>query len=323
MLDRWEQFEASTAGKRIAVFSDYDGAWRARHPGRRMLARSRRRARASAGPAGTLTPIVDQPERAFMSDAMRAAVRAVAAQFPTAIISGRGLEKVTSFVKLDELYYAGSHGLDITGPTSGNAVSCLLHQPVPWAAGLMDSVHDALVARVAHIEGANVEHNKFCVSVHYRLCPERWPEVEDAVSAAVAQHDQLHVTRGRKVFEVRPKVEWDKGKALLFLLDELGLLRKPAAGGGDGAAAAAGAACDPGGSTSNGGGEDVFAIYMGDDVSDEDAFATLAQRGLGTGILVASRPKETAARYTLRSPDEVERFLLRLVDLAARRAAAA
>jgi len=67
----------------------------------------------------------------------------------------------------------------------------------------------------------------------------------------------------------------------------------------------------------------VFAIYMGDDVSDEDAFATLAQRGLGTGILVASRPKETAARYTLRSPDEVERFLLRLVDLAARRAAAA
>jgi trehalose 6-phosphate phosphatase len=260
---------------------------------------------------------VDQPERAFMSDAMRAAVRAVAAQFPTAIISGRGLDKVTSFVQLGELYYAGSHGLDITGPTSGNAVSSLLHQPVPWAAGLMDAVHDSLVARVAHIEGANVEHNKFCVSVHYRLCPERWPEVKDAVGAAVAQHEQLHVTRGRKVFEVRPKVEWDKGKALLFLLDELGLLRK------GGAAADAAPPCDPGGSTSSGGGEEVFAIYMGDDVSDEDAFATLTARGLGVGILVASRPKETAARYTLRSPDEVERFLLRLVDLAARRRAAA
>lgn len=307
-------------GRRIAVFSDYDGAWAARFPRPPTCARAltlpTRPSRLAC--AGTLTPIVDQPERAFMSDAMRSAVRAVAAAFPTAIISGRGLDKVTSFVQLDELYYAGSHGLDITGPTRGDAGSCLLHQPVPWAAGLMDSVHDALVALVAHIDGASVEHNKFCVSVHYRQCPERWPEVEDAVSAAVAQHEQLHVTRGRKVFEVRPKVEWNKGKALLFLLDQLGLLPKPQ--GGDSAPGDTAPAQPPLGSGGEGG-EGVFAIYLGDDVSDEDAFATLAERGLGAGILVASRPKETAARYTLRSPDEVERFLLRLVDLAARRAA--
>lgn len=68
---------------------------------------------------GTLTPIVSNPDAAFMSDAMRGVVRAVAELFPTAIISGRGREKVEGFVQLRELYYAGSHGMDIVGPQVG------------------------------------------------------------------------------------------------------------------------------------------------------------------------------------------------------------
>lgn len=47
---------------------------------------------------------------------MRDAVKSVARLFPTAIISGRGREKVEGFVQLQELYYAGSHGMDIIGP---------------------------------------------------------------------------------------------------------------------------------------------------------------------------------------------------------------
>ncbi len=47
---------------------------------------------------------------------MRQIVRALAQLFPTAIVSGRGREKVKAFVKLKELYYAGSHGMDIAGP---------------------------------------------------------------------------------------------------------------------------------------------------------------------------------------------------------------
>ena len=50
---------------------------------------------------------------------MREAVRDIALLFPTAIISGRGREKVESFVQLRELYYAGSHGMDIAGPQVG------------------------------------------------------------------------------------------------------------------------------------------------------------------------------------------------------------
>lgn len=66
--------------------------------------------------AGTLTPIVSNPDLALMSEPAREAVRRVAQLFPTAVISGRGREKVQQFVRLAELYYAGSHGMDIVGP---------------------------------------------------------------------------------------------------------------------------------------------------------------------------------------------------------------
>ena len=93
---------------------------------------------------------------------MRSVVRDVALMFPTAIISGRGREKVESFVQLDELFYAGSHGMDIRGPhEAGHKVSdVVLHSWVPpermlsptgagWSAVACskECSHAALVAR--------------------------------------------------------------------------------------------------------------------------------------------------------------------------------
>ena len=89
ILANFEQFQRTVSHKRVVVFLDYDG---------------------------TLTPIVSNPDEAFMSPAMRATVRSLAELFPTAIISGRGRSKVEGFVQLPELFYAGSHGLDIKGP---------------------------------------------------------------------------------------------------------------------------------------------------------------------------------------------------------------
>jgi len=85
-LTSFKHIVANAQGRKIAVFLDYDG---------------------------TLSPIVDDPDKAFMPPAMRAAVRNVAKYFPTAIVSGRSRKKVSEFVKLKELYYAGSHGMDI------------------------------------------------------------------------------------------------------------------------------------------------------------------------------------------------------------------
>uniref|UniRef100_A0A453P8D5 Trehalose 6-phosphate phosphatase n=1 Tax=Aegilops tauschii subsp. strangulata TaxID=200361 RepID=A0A453P8D5_AEGTS len=92
-LASFKQIVASAQGKKIAVFLDYDG---------------------------TLSPIVDDPEKAVMSPVMRAAVRNVAKYFPAAIVSGRSRKKVLEFVKLKELCYAGSHGMDIMTSSSAH-----------------------------------------------------------------------------------------------------------------------------------------------------------------------------------------------------------
>jgi len=65
---------------------------------------------------GTLSPIVEQPDKAFMSDEMRASVKAIASVFTTIVVSGRAKDKVRNFIQLDDLMYAGSHGFDISGP---------------------------------------------------------------------------------------------------------------------------------------------------------------------------------------------------------------
>ncbi|KAJ0989328.1 hypothetical protein J5N97_007684 [Dioscorea zingiberensis] len=65
---------------------------------------------------GTLSPIVDDPDCAFMSNSMRLALNKVAQYFPTCIISGRRRDKVYDFVKLNNVYYVGSHGMDIMAP---------------------------------------------------------------------------------------------------------------------------------------------------------------------------------------------------------------
>eukprot|EP00803_Ostreobium_quekettii_P001675 evm.model.scf_2613.2 EVM.evm.TU.scf_2613.2 scf_2613:12007-13712(+) len=260
--ERFANVERMAAGKRVAVFLDYDG---------------------------TLTPIVSNPDRAYMTDEMRGTIRALAGRFPTAIISGRGREIVQGFVRLDELFYAGSHGLDIVGPGAGAGEDGerVLYQPAAAYVPEINAVHDELVEAVRGIEGSRVDHNKFCISVHFRNCREEsWEELKGVVEAAAAKHPSLTITRGRKVLELRPNVEWDKGRALLYLLRALGLE-----------------------------GPDVLPIYLGDDRTDEDAFRVLRGETSGLGVLVSTKPKETQATYHLLDPAEVLVFLSRIAAL--------
>ncbi|XP_054815670.1 trehalose-phosphate phosphatase A [Prosopis cineraria] len=273
-LTSFEQITNYAKGKRIALFLDYDG---------------------------TLSPIVDNPECAFMSDNMRAAVKKVAELFPTAIISGRSRDKVYEFVGLTELYYAGSHGMDIIGPVrqsvSDNHPNCIrstdnqgkevnLFQTAAEFLPMIDEVMSSLIECTKDIKGAKVENNKFCVSVHYRNVEEKnWHIVGQRVTDILKDYPRLRLTHGRKVLEVRPVINWDKGKAVTFLLESLGLNN-----------------CD-----------DVLPIYVGDDRTDEDAFKVLKEGHKGYGILVASAPKESNAVYSLHDPSEVMEFLKSLV----------
>jgi alpha,alpha-trehalase len=138
-------------------------------------------------------------------------------------------------------------------------------------------LHEALDG----ISGARVERKRFSIAAHYRNVNEKEvPKVEQAVGEVATRHRKLRSINGKKVYELLPDVAWDKGKAALWLLETLGL-------------------------ESRSGG--IRPIYIGDDRTDEDAFRALEQRGIG--ILVSEQSQPTAARYSLRDPAEVERFL--------------
>ncbi|KAF1888112.1 hypothetical protein Lal_00024124 [Lupinus albus] len=202
-LDMFEQIVDASQGKQIVMFLDYDG---------------------------TLSPIVNDPDRAFMSHSMRKTVRKLAKCFPTAIVTGRSIDKVYNFVRLTELYYAGSHGMDIKGPSKSFKFNKdkkseeVLFQPansefIPMIA----EVYQKLVEKTKSIAGAMVENNKFCASVHFRCVDEKkWSELAQKVRSVLKEYPRLHLTQGRKVLEIRPTIKWDKGMALQFLLESFG-----------------------------------------------------------------------------------------------------
>lgn len=229
---------------------------------------------------GTLAPIVDRPEHAAIDSAMRDAVTRLARLCPLAVISGRDMHDVRQRVGIDGIHYAGSHGFEIRAPNGAHYE----HPKGVEALPTLDAAERALRAVLRSVDGALVERKRFSIAAHYRLvrAPDV-PKVEDAVDGVLRENADLRKGHGKKVFELRPNVNWDKGAAVNWLLQALNLDRP-----------------------------DVLALYVGDDETDEDAFRALADRGLGIAVL--DRPRPTAAHYCLRDPAEVRIFLERLAE---------
>jgi trehalose-phosphatase len=266
-LERWPEIAGRLAGKRLALFLDYDG---------------------------TLSPIVERPELAVLPESTRSVVRRLAARSPVGIVSGRRREDAAALVGLPELYYAGSHGFDLAGPPPAPGEPPLRHEVGHGVPARMERVAGRLSRELGGIPGVLVEPKRFAVAVHFRLADDRDlrrieaavdREVRDAEAAGADPAERLRKTGGKKVFELRPDIDWHKGKAVLWLLDRLGLDRP-----------------------------EVVPMYIGDDVTDEDAFEALPSRN-GIGILVADEPRPTLASYRLRNPAEAQELLTRLADL--------
>jgi alpha,alpha-trehalase len=256
-LEARDEFALRARGKELALFLDYDG---------------------------TLTPIVRRPEEATLSDEMRVLLAELAGHCTVAVVSGRDRQNAEEMVQLESIVYAGSHGFDIRGPDGLE-----MHQEGDeHALGDLDRAEEKLRREVAAFEGAHVERKKFAIAVHYREVEgeEKVRQIECVVDEVVREHAGLRKKGGKKIFELQPDVEWDKGHAVLWLTEALGL--------------------DHAG---------VVVIYIGDDVTDEDAFGALRSGEKGIGILVAETPSDTQAVYYLRDCDEVRDFLQLLLDL--------
>ncbi len=253
-LDHFAEFFERLGGHRLVVCLDFDG---------------------------TLAEIVPRPELATMSDRMRSALGQVARRFSTAILSGRSLDDVRDRIGIEGLVYAGNHGLEIEGPPASGICRRLgseFRDAIRQSAGqLRETLSD--------IDGLLVEDKGYSLSVHYRLVdPAEFARVEATVDRIVDAFPDLEKRSGKMVFELRPRIEWDKGRALSWVLEAI-----------------------------DDHDADILPLYIGDDVTDEDAFDAIADRGIG--ILVSDRPRSTAAKFQLRDPGEVCRFLERVAEL--------
>lgn len=232
---------------------------------------------------GTLVPIVERPEKARPSPQAKRLLIQLSEMLEgrIAIISGRSLSDVRNCVGLENIIYSGNHGLEIEGPR--------LKFESPLSARyriVLKQVEARLTERLSGVRGAFVEDKGLSFALHYRLVrPKQVSSVKaifHEITSPLIEKGEIKVRNGKKVFEVNPPVLWDKGKVTLWLLARQQFTSKE---------------------------KSIFPVYLGDDVTDEDAFRALGRRGatIRVGMFASS-----SARYYLKNPGEVMGFLERL-----------
>ena len=230
---------------------------------------------------GTVTPIVKKPELARLNGSTRRLLKSLSKKVILGIISGRSLKDVKAKVGIGGIIYAGNHGLEIE---AGGRV--YVHPEVRGFSKGLDRIAESLHEKLDHIPGIIVEHKGLTLSLHYR-CVNRLHQAKvKHVFYSVVKSRKI--TNGKKVFEVRPPVEWDKGRAVTKIIRQIK--------------------------------GKVLPLYIGDDVTDENAFKAIKTKVIpphqnfwcGGITIYVGRPKKSHAEYFVWNVEEVLKFLRKI-----------
>lgn len=237
---------------------------------------------------GTLSPIVDRPEQAFLPDAARLVLQELARRpdVSVAIISGRSLRDLKDRVAIENVTYVGNHGLEIEGPTFK-----FVEPEAQNTRPVLSRLYQTLKHALSPFRGVIVEDKGLTLTVHYRMVDGNligdFKAIFEQVSGSVRSLGRVRVTSGKKVHEVRPAVSCDKGTAIDMLLER---------------------------QAKHSGSRGNLVIFLGDDITDEDGFKVV-RRNNGISVFVGAENQDSAADYFLKSPDEVQEFLRWLVEI--------
>ncbi|MGP4016582.1 trehalose-phosphatase [Saccharopolyspora sp. 5N708] len=253
-LDHWDEIAERLRGRRPVLLLDFDG---------------------------TLAPIRNDPTKVTMPVGSRQVLQALAELCPVAILSGRDLQDVRRRVRVDGLWYAGSHGFELAGPTDEPIVQHDGELALPD----LDEAERLLTIELETVAGVMVDRKRFALAVHYRNVR---PDVVDHVIATVHRIGDalptLRTTHGRRVVELLPNIAWDKGRALRWLLARLGFT-----------------------------GPDVTPVFAGDDYTDEDALHEIHDDGIGVVVHSAEHgDRLTWAHYSVDGPRSLRALLARV-----------
>jgi trehalose-phosphatase len=222
---------------------------------------------------GTISPIVGTPDRAAIDPQIKSILEHLrdSGTIDIAVVSGRQLSDVRARAGIEGIMYAGNHGLEIE-----TRDLCFRE---PGAENLRLELR-RLVLRLqsllADTSGVGIENKGLSVAVHYRqVHPALHEWVRSSIAETVCKSHVFTCIFGKMVVDIRPKVEWNKGNAVKWILDRL----------------AKGSA---------------YPIVIGDDATDEDAFRALHSEALTIHV---GAPDGTAARFWVSDLHGVRRFL--------------
>lgn len=238
---------------------------------------------------GTLTPIVDRPEIAYLPDNIKVMLDKLTHRqgVTVGIISGRAISDIREMVGLNNMVFAGNHGLEIEGPGVR-----FIHPLTDEIKSAIHVIGLVLAKATARIKGVIVEDKGLTLSVHYRLVDaEQVQQVGDIFNSTVnvsKKGGKIRTSSGKKVHEVRPAVSWNKGKAVQMILDRF--LPRNVRGA-------------------------YLSLYVGDDLTDEDAFQAVNNVG-GISIFVGDGRQRSAAAYYLNDTSEVGSLLAEVLKIA-------
>ena len=228
---------------------------------------------------GTLTPIVQRPELANLSTEVKECLQELAGspRLTLGIISGRTLGDLQKMVDINGIIYVGNHGMEIEGP-GVSFVNPAARQAVP----LLHSLWKDISKAITDIKGARIDDKELTLSLHYRLVDEaQLGELRCIFNGMVKTplaSGQIKITPSKKAYDIRPAVDWDKGKAIEFIAQEITGEIKP------------------------------LMLFMGDDVTDYDGFRVADKNG-GISIYVGAPSAKHPAQCFLYSPGDVYQFL--------------
>jgi trehalose 6-phosphate phosphatase len=237
---------------------------------------------------GTLSPIVSRPELAILPESTRKIMQALVKDHHIilGVISGRGLEDLKKLVGLNDIMYAGNHGLEIESPEFN-----FLYPLTDEVKGYIRIIYRELNKKMASIPGVIVENKGLTLSVHYRLVKENQvaevKHIFEQVTGNARLMGKVKITTGKKVIEIRPVVDWNKGNTINLIIEKYG--KEKLSG--------------------------IVPMYIGDDETDEDAFAEVNKYTDGVSIFVGDCLTATRARYFLNSTSEVAQLLKNLYEI--------
>ncbi|MFH1189532.1 MAG: trehalose-phosphatase [Candidatus Omnitrophota bacterium] len=237
---------------------------------------------------GTLAPIAATPGRAAIPKRTRKALVAFSKSEKSrlAIISGRSLSDIKAFVGLDGIIYTGNHGLEIEGP----GITSRWKMPGSYKDSLAE-IREQLARGLGSMPGIMIEDKGLSLCLHYRMARAGEKKIIDLfrkVTGPYISAGKISVMHGKKSAEVRPATGWNKGKIVGWLLERERLRL---------------------------GGEDIIAVYVGDDETDEDAFKTLSEGGITVRV---GRSSDSSAKYYVDDTDDVYRFLKMILKTRSR-----